>query len=497
MTNAAGIKRGAAMIKSVVRHMGALVHGVLLALSTTRSWQALSRAARHVAEWLYAAFLPREPALPQDPASTFMSARDIIAKGRIVMLLFFVVFLGWAALAPLDSAILAPGVIVVESHRKAIQHLEGGIVRKILVKDGENVVAGQLLIQLEDTQALANLDLLKGQNDALAAQEARLISERDAQDRIAFPASLTTRAADAKAAEAMRGEETTFTARRQTLGKQIEILNQRSGENDRIIAGLQSQKSAVEHQAELINQEIASVQTLYSKGLTTLPRLLALQRQAAELDGQRGQLVEKIAEIRLSSGENQLQTANLRNQQLNDVTKELRDVQTRHFDMQDRIAAAADILARLNLRAPVGGKIVGLSVHSSGAVIQPGETLMEIVPRKDALEVEARVRPEDADGVRVGMSARINLSAYDQRRMPMIPGIVSNVSADRLVDQRSGQAYFAVQLTVDRAPLTDEERARIMPGLPVEVSIGTGARTALEYFVEPITDVFRRGMRER
>ncbi|HEY4077888.1 MAG TPA: HlyD family type I secretion periplasmic adaptor subunit [Rhizomicrobium sp.] len=465
-------------------------------------WQRFgaARAAQAVGAagtWIYEGLLPREPNLPNDPETSFASTRELIAKGRVIMLVFFVGFLGWAALAPLDSAIMAPGVIVVESHRKSIQHLEGGIVRDIPVADGQDVKAGQLLMRLDDTQARASLDLLKGQGDALAAQEARLLAERDGRDAIAFPASLTSRSTDPKVAEAMRGEESTFQTRRQTLAKQVEILNQRSQENESIIAGLRSQQSAVTRQIALLNREVASVQTLYDKGLSTLPRLLALQRQAAEADGQRGQLGEKIAEMKLTSGENQLQIMNLRNQQLSDIVKDLREAQTRRFDLLDRISAASDVLARLAITAPVPGRIVGLSVHSRGAVVKPGETVMEVVPKKDALEVEARVRPEDADGVQVGMTAKVNFSAYQQRRLPVIQGVLNNVSADRLVDQRTGQAYFAAEITVDRSALKDYPNARIMPGLPVEVSINTGSRTALAYFLEPITDVLRRGMRER
>jgi len=458
-----------------------------------RAWAVLAAGGAG----LYATAFSGDSGISDDPALGFLKTREVIAKGYAILLLFFAGFLGWAALAPLDSALLAPGVIVVESHRKAIQHLEGGIVRRILVADGQDVVAGQSLIRLDDTQARASLDLLNGQRDALTAQEARLIAERDGQEGIAFPAALLAQAADPKVAEALRGEESAFQARRQTLAKQVEILGQRSDENQTIIAGIKTQQEALSRQIRLLNQEAASVQALYSKGLATLPRLLALQRQVAEAEGQRGQLAEKINEVRLSSGENQLQIVNLHNQQRSDVAKELRDVQTRRFDLMDRIGAARDVLARLNVTAPVAGKIVGLSVHSRGAVVRPGDTLMEIVPRKDALEVEARVRPEDADAVQVGMTARVNFSAYRQRRLPIIAGTVNNISADRLIDPRTGQAYFAAEVTVDRGALKNYAGARIMPGLPVDVAISTGSRTALDYFLEPVTDVFRRGMRER
>jgi HlyD family secretion protein len=432
-----------------------------------------------------------------DPELDFMNTRRIVGRGRLIILVFVIGFFGWAALAPLDSALQAPGVIVVESHRKAIQHLEGGIVREIKVTEGQNVVAGQLLIRLDDIQARASLDVMRGEADALAAQGARLNAERDGKDHIDFPPELAARQSDPHVADAMRGEINTFNTRRQTMLKQIDILTQRSQQNDRIISGLRAELTSIEQQSVLIDQETVSVQALYAKGLSTLPRLLALQRQQADLGGQRGQTEEKIAQVQLSSGENQLQIANLKNTQLSDVVKDLRDVQTKRFDIMDRIQGASDIMARTQITAPVSGKVVELTVHTRGAVIKPGETVMEIVPQKDALEVEAHVRPEDADSVYAGMTARVTLSAYQQRRLPAIDGIVTNISADRITDQRTGQAYFNVQLTVDRTPLKDYPDARLIPGMPVEVALDTGARTALDYFVEPISDVFRRGMREK
>jgi HlyD family type I secretion membrane fusion protein len=467
----------------------------------TRHWlselsmQTLRRDARALARFSREILSPAEE--PADPELAFMSTRRIVGTGRLVILVFVVGFLGWAALAPLDSAIMAPGVIVVESHRKTIQHLEGGIVRDVLVSDGQTVTAGQLLLRMDDTQARSSLELLLGESDALSAQEARLMAERDGSAAIAFPPDLLTRASDPKVAEALHGEQSAFDTRRETLAKQIDILGKRNQENARIIAGLKSEQDGVERQMVLIDKETASVQGLYDKGLSTLPRLLALQRQAADLSGQRGQLIEKIAQTDLGSGENQLQIMNLKNQQLSDVVKDLRDVQTKRFDLLDRIHAARDVLARLTIRAPVSGKVVSLAVHTNGAVVKPGDTIMEIVPQKDALDVEAHVRPEDADNVHVGMRARVNFSAYQQRRLPIIDGVVNTVSADRLVDPRTGQAYFTVNLTVDRTPLKDYPNVQLIPGLPVEVALDTGSRTALDYFVEPITDVFRKGMREK
>jgi len=433
-----------------------------------------------------------------DPSFDFLSAEGVIRTGMIVVGVFVIGFLGWAALAPLDSALVAQGVVVVETHRKTIQHLEGGIVSTIYVTDGQKVAEGQPLVQLDDTEAKASLSLVRGQADALAAQQARLEAERDNADKIAFPADLLARQnSDPKVAEAIRGEQSTFDTHRATLAKQQEIYNQRISENKRIIAGLQSQQTSVEQQSQLIGQESDSVQQLYNKGLSTLPRLLQLKRQAADLGGQHGQVSEKMAQVNLDSGEDELQIVNLRNQFLNDVVKDLRDVQTKRFEALDRLHAAKDVVARLRMTAPVAGKVVGLAVHTKGAVIRPGDTVLEIVPINDQLDVEAHVRPEDADDVHIGMSAKVNLGAYKQRRLPMITGTVTTVSADRLTDQKTGQAYFNVEIAVDLNQLKDYPDVKLIPGMPVDVSLETGSRTALEYFLEPITAVFRHGMRER
>ena len=308
-------------------------------------WHRLWNAPRIVAVRRFV--FPDDEQKYADPAFDFLSADSVIRTGMIVVGVFVIGFLGWAALAPLDSALVAQGVVVVETHRKTIQHLEGGIVSTIYVTDGQKVYAGEPLVQLDDTEARASLDLIRGQADALAAQQARLEAERDNADKIAFPPELLARQGDPKVAEAIRGEQNTFDTHRATLAKQQDIYNQRISENKRIIAGLMSQQNSVEQQSQLIGQESDSVQQLYNKGLSTLPRLLQLKRQAADLGGQHGQVSEKIAQVNLDSGEDELQIVNLRNQFLNDVVKDLRDVQTKRFEALDRLHAAKDVVARL------------------------------------------------------------------------------------------------------------------------------------------------------
>jgi HlyD family secretion protein len=415
-----------------------------------------------------------------DAALPFLRTGRVIRAGTTITVLFVVGFLGWAAFAPLDSALEAPGVVVVESHRKTIQHLEGGIVKEILVHDGQQVKAGQTILTLDDTQARVNLELLQDEADALTAQEARLQAERDGNAQIAFPPELLARQSDPKVDEAIRVEEKTFASRKESLEQQIGVLTSRKGENERVIAGLKDEQTA-----------------MVNKGLEPVPKLLALQRQAADLTGQRGQLIEKISQVDLNNGENNLQIVNLKSQQLDEVLKDLSEVQSKRFDLMDRIQAARDTLNRVTMTAPVSGEVMNLDVHTKGAVIKPGDTVAEIVPEHDQLEVEAHVKPEDADEVYVGMSARVNLSAYKQRRLPMILGTVTEISPDRITDPHTEQSYFNALISVDRAALKPYPDARIIPGMPVEVAMHTGARTALEYFIEPIRAVLRNGMREK
>ncbi|HEY4077941.1 MAG TPA: HlyD family type I secretion periplasmic adaptor subunit [Rhizomicrobium sp.] len=417
--------------------------------------------------------------------------------GAITVAGFVLVFFVWGGLAPLDSAVVAPGVVVVESHRKTIQHLEGGIVAAVLVQEGQHVKAGQPLMKLAETQARANLGSLQDQADALAAREVRLIAERDGRDDIDFPADLLARASRPSVAQAIAGERSTFQSYHDTVGKQADILTSRIAQDGRIIAGLEAEQKAMDAQIAFIEREIVPAQALFDQKMDTLQHLLSLKRQKSTIEGNRGEIVGKIAQTRLNIDETRMQIQNVRNERLNTVVDQLRDAQTRRLDLVNRLQAASDIYNRVTLPAPAAGRVVGLAVHSKGAVVKPGETLLEIVPDNDQLEVEAHLRPEDADDAYVGMETSVRLTGYRQRRLPIISGRVTEVSADRLTDQRSGQAYFNVLVAVDRSPLKDYPNARLMPGFPVEVSLKTGSRTALDYLIEPITDVMHRGMHER
>lgn len=434
---------------------------------------------------------------PPSDEIAFMDARPILRTGNLVVGGFIAVFFLWGGLAPLASAVVSPGVVVVESHRKTIQHLEGGIVSAVLVEEGQHVKAGQALVKLDETQARANLGSLRDQADALAAQEARLSAERDGRDTIDFPADLMSRAAQPSVAQAMAGERNTFQSYHDTVAKQADILTSRIQQDERIVAGLETERAAMDNQIALIEREIVPAQNLFDQKMDTLQHLLSLKRQKSTIEGSRGEIAGKIAQTRLNIDETRMQIQNVRNERLNTVVDQLRDVQTKRFDLVNRLQAAGDIYNRVTLNAPATGRVVGLAVHSRGAVVKPGDTLLEIVPDNDQLEVEAHLRPEDADEAYIGMPALVRLTGYRQRRLPVISGKVTEVSADRLTDQRSGQPYFNVLVSVDRSPLKDYPDARLMPGVPIEVALKTGSRTALDYLVEPISDVMHRGMRER
>ncbi len=432
-----------------------------------------------------------------DEALPFLHTNRVVWTGGSLVALFFFGFVGWASVAPLQSAIVAAGTVIVESHRRDIQHLEGGIVKDILVRDGQTVKMGQPLIRLDNMQAATALQQIQDEQDELSAQEARLVAERDGNQAIHFPPELLARAHEAKVSESILGEQTAFDNQKASIRQQTEILNEKKAEDARAVEGFEAQIAADDTQIALIQREADAVGKMVAKGLEPTAKLLDLQRNVAEIQGQRGDLVQKIAQQKLDSGEVDVQIINVKSQALEDVLKDLRDVQSRRFDVNDRVQAARDLLRRTTLTAPVDGRVVDLQVHSKGAVIKAGEPVLEVVPVHDHLEIEARLRPQDADEVHVGMIAKVDLSAFKARRLPMLTGTISYISPDTLEDPHTGQPFFLAHVNVDGTILKTYPAARFSPGMPVQIEIQTGAHTALNYFLEPIRDVMHNGMREQ
>lgn len=419
-----------------------------------------------------------------------------ILAGLVIIAVMFGGLGTWAALAPLTSAVIAPGVVTVFSKRKTLQHLEGGIVSEILVRDGDFVERGQLLLRLEDTRARANLAIIEGQLGVFQARQGRLEAERDGAEAVAFPAALTERAEDPKVADSLRGEAELFTARKAALDGEVEILTQRVQQLKKQIAGLEAQRRAKGKQLTLISEEVQGLQSLYEKGYAPKTRILALQREAERLSGERGEHIAEIARAETSIGEAELQKIQVRKTFREEVVAELREVQARVFDLEERQVAAADELKRVELRAPQGGTVVGLDVHTLGGVIGPGQPILDLVPREDELVIEGRVPPQDIDKIVSGQGALVRLSAFDLRTTPELEGVVLTASADRLTDQTTGESYFLVSVRIAKEELDKLGDLVLLPGMPAEVFIATGERTALSYLFKPLTDGLERALRD-
>lgn len=430
------------------------------------------------------------------PESLWRLVRGPFLLGCAVIGFCVIGLAAWGGSAPLAGAAIAAGQVVVHSYRKTIQHLEGGIVREIAVSDGDVVAPGALLVRMDDTKARTNLDALQGRYYAARAQEARLVAERDDAPEIAFSDELLS-AVHPAAAEAMIGQRKIFLARRTWVAGQIAILRQQIAQLSEEIAALQQQVESGTRQTGLITEEMAGVETLVNKGLERKARLLALQRSAEEIGARRADQMGQIARARQKIGEAELQITDLQNKQVDGIMRELRSTQDDLFDLREKMLAARDVLERTIVRAPMGGVVVNRRVHTVGGVLNPGDALLEIVPQKEELIVEARVRMDDIDQVRPGLRVQVRLTAYKQRWTPTVEGIVRTVSADRLQDSRSGDPFFVARIGVDPESLSKLPDVELYPGMPADVLIVTQPRTALDYMLLPITASLAHAFREQ
>ena len=436
----------------------------------------------------------KQQTLPETPERPPV-ARPLLAAA-IIILVFFGGFGTWAALAPLDSAALAPGRVTVASNRKTIQHLEGGIVKNLLVKEGDAVAGGQILIQLDDTQSRARLDLLRSRYDKLMATEARLEAEQALVPGIRFQESLTARRDQPQVAKILNAEKALFESRRRSTEGRIRIFHKRIAQLNKEISGLQAQVAAEEEQLVLIADERASFEKLFKRGVVGKARLLKLKREEADLKGDRAEHLSLITKARQRIGETELEIIDLKNNVLNQVVGGLRDTQAELVEVSERLKAAEDILVRSDIRAPQAGVVMGLNVHTEAGVIAPGQRLLDIVPEDDTLVIEAQITPNDIDVVYAGLPAQVRLTAFKQRNTPMLDGKLTRVSADSFTDERSGASYFLARITIDAAQLKKLDGRELYPGMGAEVMIKTGKRTTMDYILAPLTDSLRRAFRE-
>lgn len=417
-----------------------------------------------------------------------------IFAGFAVIALFFSIFTAWSLAAPIESAVVAPGVVGVDSFRKSIQHLEGGIVEEILVADGDRVVRGQVVIRLSDVRPAAELNQLRSQLYEAHAAVARLVAERDGLEEIVFPEDLVS-ASEPAARTAMAGQRSVFESRRKLQGDRLQLLGKRIAESEEEIAGVEGQIASSETQRALINEELTEVAKLFERGLVPKPRLLALQRRVAEIDGELSAYRAQIARARQSILAGRLEMSGLRAEAKTSVVDQLGEEQSKVFTLSQDIVSAEDVLRRTEILSPIDGIVVDLQLHTLDGVVSPGQRLLDVVPSGDELVVEASVDPTDIDEVRVGMPAHVQLTSLSRRVHLPIEGEVVFVSADRLTDGQSGAFYYRARVRLDPASI-EERGAALQAGMGAEVFIRTGDRTPLEYLVAPITRILNRGLRE-
>lgn len=410
---------------------------------------------------------------------------------------FVVFFAVWAIFAPLNSAAIAQGLLRSEGGgRKVVQHLEGGIIERIAVKEGQRVKAGQVLVYLDETATGARDTALQTAHDTLVAQDARLTAERLGSGRVNYPPELLARANEESVKSIIAASDAVFRARRAGMSEQIAILRQRIGQSSAEMASAGAQISALGNQGRLLEEEARGVQTLVDEGLERKSRLLALQRQQAATVGQQGQLVGNQARIREAVGETHAQMAYLRSQMVSDAAAQQRDVQASLAEMAEKLNISHDVSKRRQITAPVDGTVVNLRMVTPGGVVGPGQPILDIVPSNERMVIVARLKANDVDVVYQNLPAEIRLTPYKARTMPMLHGTVREISPDATYDDKTNTLYYETQIELDANELKRLKDVRLVSGMPAEVFINLGSRSLLQYLVQPFIDSFHRAFRE-
>jgi len=420
--------------------------------------------------------------------------RRVLLIGSAIVALVFLVFGVWSAIAPLDSAALAQGVVKVEGNRKQVQHYEGGIVENILVEEGQAVEQGDLLMRLDDTQARAERQILIGQLMAAKAEEARFLAELKGADEPVFPKILQQ---DERGIEARDAAYEHFVARREARLGEVEVLEQQIEQLELQSEGLQEMIDAKTRMVSSYNEEIAQYDALYSRGLSNNLRIRELQRQRDEYQGEIAEHKSEIASTNVRVTEAGLKIIQIERNAKTEAANELSRIKSEIYDLEERLYVVEDRIRKADIRAPVDGMVMGLSVYTVGGVIKPGDVLMEVVPGAANLVVEARILPSDIDSVEVGMSADLRFPGFNTASTPIVEGQLIDVSADSFVNEEDGTAYYIGKLAADPESLEQQlGHFRLVPGMPVEVVIKTGSRTLFEYLAKPALNVLDTSLLE-
>ena len=419
-----------------------------------------------------------------------------VALGVVAIAVFGFGFLFWAATAPLTGAAVASGTIIAEDHNIRVQHLEGGIVATVLAREGDRVAAGAPLVRLDRSTAEATLARLETRILGLRAQEARLVAQRDGTAAISFGKELAERSDEPLVSELMEDQRNELKARRARDAATIGVFKERIAASEREIEGVRAERAANQERLAITEDEVAAISGLFDKGLANIDRLLTLRRAAAEQTGLIGTATARIASLERNITEVREQIEETRTKRLEETLTDLTDVRTQIGDLERQKSAAADAVARVVIRAPAAGTLVKLYATTLGAVIAPGGPVAEILPRDARLLVELRLPPRDIDVVAPGQNAELRLTALDRRTTPTAPATVTYVSADKLIDTNSDQAYYTVRLSIDKPLPAAIEPTDLYPGMQVEAYVKTGERTFMAYLTKPIVDSFARAFRE-
>jgi HlyD family type I secretion membrane fusion protein len=423
--------------------------------------------------------------------------RGSALAGWSIIVLFFGVLGVWSTTAPLNGAVVANGVVKVEGNRKSVQHLDGGIVKELRVKEGDKVNVGDVLIVLDDTQARAELNVLTEQFIVLRASEERLRAELDRRVSLVMPDDLRAINDGFHVKSVWDGQVRQMQSRLDALEGQRSVIKEKISQLEQQIVGSQAQVTAFNAQLTSVRNEMESIAPLMERGLIAKPRYLQLERSASGLEGQAADTIAGIARARQAIAEQKQQMAQLDNDRMADITKDLRDTQAKLLEVIPRLMNARAVLSRMEIRSPYAGRVVGLNVFSVGAVILRGDKILDVVPEKESLIVESQVSVDDISELRPDMRAEIHLTAYKQRITPTIHGEVIQISADRLTDTRTGTPYYTALLRIDENELAEMPDIRLYPGMPAMVTVPTVARTAFDYLVGPLAQSFRQAFRQK
>jgi HlyD family secretion protein len=425
------------------------------------------------------------------------SIRQHLVVGLSVVVLLAGGLGGWASTAQISGALIAPGSIVVESNVKKVQHPTGGVVGELRAHDGDVVKAGDVVVRLDDTVTKASLAIVTKNLDGLWARAARLEAEQRGLDKLTFPPMLTSRAKDPEVAAIMASETKLFDVRVNGRAGQKSQLRERIVQLNEEISGLTAQEKAKDQEIDLVEKELTGVRDLYDKHLVQLSRLTTLERDRARLAGERAQYIASRAQAKGKITETELQIIQVDKDVVSDVSKDLRETNDKIGEFVERKVTAEDQLRRVDIRAPQDGMVLQSSVHTVGGVITAGDAIMLIVPQSDDLLVEAKVNPQDIDKLQLGQKTLLRLSAFNQRTTPELNGVVTRVSPDTTTDQRTGQSYYTIRVSMPADEIARLGDVKLIPGMPVEAFVQTGDRTLLSYLIKPLSDQLMRAFREK